>query len=611
MIRLPSLTFIAAVEFASHLGAQQVRGVVRDSARAASLPGVVVTVLDSAGAPIARAISDADGRFIVAIPARAARLRAVRIGYRPREVSSAFKTDTLEIAMAKLPPMLATVRVTDSELCPGAASSTGAVELWEQAKAGLLATVVARETKPAKVEALTYRRVTTTTDERVTEQMTRLTSGYSNRPFVAAAEASFFARRGFMQEDASGRLYNAPDADVLLDEDFAATHCFHTEAADKDHPDQIGLAFSPARGRDKLVEVTGVIWIDRVTPQLRSIDFLYTGLEPAATRVGSGGHIEFRTMENGLSFIERWRLRLATLTLNERSRDFASRFSSDRLNRTDFRVADLRESGGMVLDATWPDGTAWHDSLSGIAGSVVQLHSALAVPAAIVSLSGVNEATRTFSDGSFELTPVVPGRYTVVVTDTALAAYVAPRSTQLIGDVARGRLTMIRVELPPLIDVIHDVCREQPMPRGTSMIAGRVSLPGASRPSGRVIARWQANYNNGSPVTAENGVGRPMAINGAEQRVDLDDEGHFVVCGVARGRPIHLQYMENQRVADTTFIVADTLLHPVDWRPTLPPLKPTGFDLPRVPNARRIARTDQIWPDNRARRFRLASRTVH
>jgi hypothetical protein len=206
----------------------------------------------------------------------------------------------------------------------------------------------------------------------------------------------------------------------------------------------------------------------------------------------------------------------------------------------------------------------------------------ISVPAAVVSLAGTNSETRTSSNGSFDLSPVVPGRYTVVVTDTTLAQYAAPRSTKLAVDIVRGGLTRIRVELPPLVDVIRDVCRDQPMPRGTSMIVGRVILPGATRPSGRVLARWQATYNNGSPVTSENGVGRAVAVNGAEQRVNLDDEGHFVVCGVARGRPIHLRYTENERFADTTLVVGDTLLHPVEWRLILPPPRSNPFETPDV-----------------------------
>lgn len=583
MLRFRALVLIGSVGIAPSLGAQQLRGLVRDSTRAIPLPGAVVTLLDSSGAPVGRAISDATGRFVVARPPSAVRVRTVRIGYRPTEVaveaSPMPQTATLEIAMAKLPPMLAAVRVTDSEVCPGASANSAGLELWEQAKAGLLATIVARETRPAKVLSLTYNRVTTPTDERVVQQTMQATTGNSNRPFVAAAQASFFARVGFMQEDASGRLYTAPDADVLLDAAFAATHCFHIEAADKNHPDQIGLAFSPARGRDALVDVAGVIWIDRVTPQLRTLDFHYTGLEPAAMRVGSGGHIEFRTMENGIAFIERWRLRLATLVAdNNRQKDFTPALPGERRNRTDYRAVDLRESGGIVLNATWPDGIAWRDSLTGLRGRVVQRRSGSPTSAAVVRLAGANAETSTSADGTFELSPIVPGRYTVSVTDTTLADYASPRSAEVTIEVTQGRLANLRVELPPLADVVRDVCRDQRMPRGTSMLVGRVSVAGAGHATGTIVARWQATYNNGSPVTAENDVGRPMAINGAEQHVDLDDQGHFVVCGVARGRPVHLRYGEKERFADTTIVVSDTLLHPVQWRPVLPPLKSNPFE---------------------------------
>jgi len=114
------------------------------------------------------------------------------------------------------------------------------------------------------------------------------------------------------------------------------------------------------------------------------------------------------------------------------------------------------------------------------------------------------------------------------------------------------------------------------------MIIGRVILAGATRPSGRVLARWQATYNNGAPVTAENDVGRTLAINGVEQRVDLDDEGHFVVCGVARERPIRLRYMEGERFADTTVFVADTLMHAVEWRPMVSPPKRNPLEIPGI-----------------------------
>ena len=34
------------------------------------------------------------------------------------------------------------------------------------------------------------------------------------------------------------------------------------------------------------------------TPQLRTLDFMYTALEPPAMNARAGGHIEFRTMSS-------------------------------------------------------------------------------------------------------------------------------------------------------------------------------------------------------------------------------------------------------------------------------------------------------------------------
>src|SRR6202012_2353940 len=108
------------------------------------------------------------------------------------------------------------------------------------------------------------------------------------RPFVASAQPSFFAAVGYMIEGgAQGRVFNAPDADVLLDESFARTHCFRRQSADREHPNQVGVAFSPAPadGRDTIVDVRGTIWLDTAVSQIRSLEFTYTSLERPAMAV--------------------------------------------------------------------------------------------------------------------------------------------------------------------------------------------------------------------------------------------------------------------------------------------------------------------------------------
>src|ERR1043166_1923992 len=154
-------------------GAQQLRGAVRDSASGMPLPGAIVTVLDSAGGSATRGVTDAAGRVSVALGPHAARLWFIRIGYRPRDValpSPAQRDAELQIAMDRLPPILTTVRVTGSELCPGSNDRGAAFQLWEQARAGLLATVVARELKPATATTLLYNRGMSPYDERIRRQ---------------------------------------------------------------------------------------------------------------------------------------------------------------------------------------------------------------------------------------------------------------------------------------------------------------------------------------------------------------------------------------------------------------------------------------------------------
>jgi len=244
-------------------------------------------------------------------------------------------------------------------------------------RAGLLAAIVAREANPATATTLTFERRMPLGDELVRRQTTEAHSGRTTRPFVAVAAPSRFAASGYLRESGPDRLFLAPDADVLLDESFAATHCFHLQASDAGHSEQIGLAFAPVPGRpDSLVDVSGVIWIDRATPALRSFDFRYTSLEPAAMRADAGGHLEFRSVANGVSFIDWWWLRLPVLVgvprLTTSTGATSSPPSTRRQDRRDLRADEIQESGGQVLESTWSDGVKWREPPSGIAGAVTQ-----------------------------------------------------------------------------------------------------------------------------------------------------------------------------------------------------------------------------------------------
>ncbi len=550
----------------------QLRGVVRDGPTRAPLSGAVVTVLDRAGATTARTITDVEGRFTVGIAPAAASLRVVRIGFRPRDVPVPSTTSAaLEIVMERIPPMLNAVHVTDNELCPGSTDRGAAFQVWEQARAGLLATVVARELKPANARTLAYESRLAPNDERVRKQTTRIGSGRTTRPFVSSQTPVYFARHGYILEDGSTRIYNAPDADVLLDESFATTHCFRVQAADADHRGQIGLAFTPAPGRDTLPDVTGVIWIDGTVPQLRSLDFLYTALERAAMSMKTGGHIEFRTMPNGVAFIERWHLRLPALELLSSPRKTGNPSqdlmpSTMRQDRTDFRVYEIIEAGGVVLSATWDDGAEYRDTAAVIRGTVTQRKTNAPVAHAIVTLVGTADTALTDAAGQFVL-EVIPGKYGLSVADTALHAFVQSRMVSQTVSVGRAQTTSTHLELAPIGEVVEQLCRGIQVFDREVILIGHVFAADRPRiPNAVVTTTWESASMVGGQI-AERKVRRDS---------DVDDEGRFVVCGVQLERPVRLRLnVGNDVFADTTIrLDKPDLTQPIEWRIVPPARKP-------------------------------------
>jgi hypothetical protein len=419
---------------ASSAVAQTTRGVVRDSTANTPLSGAIVMALDSSGLATARTITDSAGRFSLSA-AQARRLRFVRIGYLPREADVG---ERVEVAMVRIPPLLTAVRVAERAVCPtdDVTRSASAWQMWEQARAGLLGTVVAEATNQVTATTLLYQRRLTPYDHLVRRQIVEERSGTVDRSF-SAVEPSRLIARGYLDEDSTGRTFHGPDAVTLLDETFTTTHCFGTQTADADHRGQIGLTFTPIPARDTVVDVAGVIWLDSSGTALRSLEFTYTALEPAALRANVGGRIGFRTMSNGVVVVDRWSLTLPVMSavLGGGLPAVKTRGTSRRMANTQVRVAGIEEVGGVVTKAAWQDSTTWRAPLTGITGIVRESGADSPVPGAIVSLDGSNDVTLSNRDGEYMLAPVLPGRYMLSVLDTSLRQHASPRRMSRAVDV--------------------------------------------------------------------------------------------------------------------------------------------------------------------------------
>ena len=507
---------------ASPAYAQRGAGVIHDIGSDAPLAGAVVTTLDSIRQPIGRVLTDAAGRYSIELPPSARQLRVVRLGYQPRIVALPRQRDALfalDISMTKVATLLSTIVVNDERLCSSDRDRAGALSLWEQARAGLLTAVVAREALPAQVTIMTYVRVLEPSGL-VVRQTQEIRSGTSTRPFRAEPPA-VLAQHGYVANSADSQSFHAPDADVLLDESFAATHCFSVRNADAEHPGAIGLAFEPVPGRDTLIDVNGTLWLESGIPALRTLEFFYTDRAGALKRLNAGGILRFRTMENGVAFIDDWALRLPILdTVIDKAAIRAGRV----FTLPGRKLIQTSETGGVVLDATWPDGLAWQTPLEALTGGVMERESTTPYVGALVVLEATHDTLGTDSLGRFSRFPILSGRYVVRATDTTLSGYLPTASTSREVEVKAGEAPNVRLELPSRRESIRSLCNGIDGSDLTSTLLGRIVDTGGTVKIPKnviVLAEW---HQDASTTRRET------------QIVSVDESGRFSVCGIPRER---------------------------------------------------------------------------
>ncbi|OYV67882.1 MAG: hypothetical protein B7Z72_09110, partial [Gemmatimonadetes bacterium 21-71-4] len=405
---------------AAPLPAQRITGTVRDRVSRMPIPGAVITMSDGAGRTLRQLITDTAGRFGASVPPGRVRVRVLRIGFRPvqRTVEAAAGgTTAIDLAMPEISIVLEAVHTSGEKICGDAARQGGAAaELWQQARAGLLATVVARRAVPAAVRVLSFRQVFDADGRRLLHQRAFVASGTSQRPFGAAASARDFERTGFVVDADDGRTYYAPDADVLLDPQFAANHCFSVTTDARRHPDEIGLAFEPAKNApDKIVDVAGTLWLRSGSPELRSMEFGYVRIEDAARDAGAGGTIDFSTMPNGVVVLSRWEL---TAPVLRRRRSYAREPGGRQ-----YDVTEVQHIGGILADASWPGGLHWHGPVGTLVGRVVRGDADTPARRVRVWLDATQDTVLTDADGRFTIADLLPGRYRLHAEDPALVRF--------------------------------------------------------------------------------------------------------------------------------------------------------------------------------------------
>ena len=529
------------------LHAQVVRGVVRDSTSGLAIAGAVITTLDSVGRVGRRSLSNERGLFHITAAPPAHRIRVVRLGFRPVELRIPPGTGDKEVdvSMKSIPYGLQPVRVTGGQKCPRRSDRAAALALLEQARDGLLATVVARSERPARMKRLTIDRVHDGESEKLKRHKVIIdTVASSVASYVAAHSAVDFVRDGFATDSSEGATFYAPDADVLLDDGFANGYCFHIMDRVRARPNQVGLGFRSADRKRARVDVDGSLWIDTVARALVDIEFRYVGLPFEVNHLEPGGRVAFRAMPNGAVLIDRWMLRLvgsdadtAQPTLAERR---AKSVGESRPREAPRFV--LTESGGELARVSWPDGMAWRSNLGRLSLNLVDLDNK-PMRSVHVRLDDTNYEATTDSTGYLEIEDLAPGPYSGQIIDPRLEPINLTIPMPLKFDAARGTTTTQSVRAGRLEDFVGDLCRQdknadvgrEPLP-GAAWVIGRISDP-----SGESVAGVVATI----PYSRSIGAQQP-SLKGSYFKIGPD--GIFAFCSLKRDDRVEITFGRGTQV---------------------------------------------------------------
>jgi len=481
----PSLACgVAIVVIGAHrAGGQELRGVVRDSASRRPIAGAVLMLLDSSQKALTRRLSSATGEYRVVLSPNVRTLRVLRIGFRPRtiDVRRVQASDgKLDIAMLSLPTMLDPVTVNDQPLCSSRPDRAHAFGLWEQARSALLSTVVSLETNPVTVRSIRYFRVVGEDRPTILSQLVREDTGTGARAFAASRTAKEFVDGGFRSTRAGRVTYHAPDAEVLLDEEFMRGYCFRLAEQNGQRRSRVGLVFEPASRRGGRIDVVGTLWVDSAARHLDEISYRYLGLSQREEALHPGGRVVFRTPANGVPFITAWSITVV-----------APSEPGVRTASTASPGLEAHETGAMLAEAHWQDTTSWQAQFARVHGRL----SRRGVPVAdtVVRLIGTHYTSVTDSDGRFEFSDVIPGRYAFSIPDSQVNAIGLEMTRGQGITVATDSVISVAVELPTIDDIIKAKCPEVARNPELILIAGRVLQSNATRAYGAAVTMLVAD----------------------------------------------------------------------------------------------------------------------
>jgi hypothetical protein len=509
------LTIIGAAPAA----AQAVRGQLVDRRNGRPITGGFVVLLNDQEQEIARVLTDTQGRFFLRAPAPGTyQLQSKRIGFR-LTTSPAFElaqdqTVGQRLEVDEVPASLPPVIVEGKPQCGTRGErGTAVAQLWEDAREALAAVSWTTGQRAHSFTMQRFDRTFPPVGGRVLKEERSTHSSYSDMPW-RSMPAEELARRGYIVGDFRDTLtYSAPDANVLLSDVFVNTHCFSARDGGAEHPGLVGLAFEPVPGR-KLPDVSGVLWVDRATQELRSADFQYTTLPAFLPEGPIGGRLEFMRLPTGVWIVKHWRIRMAQV---------GRVVYRDTGREGDYRVTGFREQGGQVLSIATLRGSVVYSAQRAILeGTVFDSTRRAGLPRAEVYLVGTSQSVHADERGMFQMVASLDGEYGVAFRHPRLDS-LGYTPSPVTAALRSGERTVVTVGIPPEHRLVLRLCPDSTLEETDRVLVGRVRDDGGRAvPGATVRVAWQ---------TVGGTQGRPQATDWAEVAT-ADSGGRFVVCGV-------------------------------------------------------------------------------
>ena len=538
----------AAAGSSSAAPAQVVRGLVIDEGSGRGLPGVVVVLLDSAGKRLAGVLAGDDGRYAIrtAVPGRYA-VRAERIGYRsdaPTSIAlSAGQTVELRLVTRPIPVVLGEVRVTGKSACvTGAADGRDVSAVWDETRKALFATDLTQQQELFSARVSRFVRTLDARNGRVTGYQAKEATAVTRSPFVSES-AAWLSANGYAKVGSTETVYYAPDASVLLSDEFLRDHCFRLRDGEGKRNGLIGLAFEPVKGREK-PEIAGTLWIDRKSAELRDLEYAYQQLPSLPSSVKSddfGGRMEFHRMPTGAWIVERWVIRMPMLVdKGPLARDPVVIPGQAPSRPERIQLAAIHEEGGEVLE-TVARGARRELSteLATVRGTVYDSTRMAPLAGARVFLDGTQFATQSTTDGSFLIERVPPGTYAISVLHARFDSLDVPAPSVSIA-LRPNEDGMAHLAGPSAATILARDCRADEHSEGNATLRGHVRDGVTSGPAidAHVTLTWRR---------LQTSAGAPAGVMERSLSTRTDSAGRYRVCGLPDGVKLTARVVADDR----------------------------------------------------------------